>query len=282
MSRGRLENRLYALVGDPPLADDLDIFLDPPASDPISAISAALERTGSQRLATDQRRSLPMIQSAIQKSGDPPPPVTAHSPTPAGTSTDTADASSRLIRLRRAHREELAGITEATEALASNNLSRRHRRLLGRQLALHQDALEQIRQQSLKSSAGPHKAVGSKAQAPSSLMAQLGVIKRRVANREREPGNSKLIPRATRSPNSAADHARRRPGISGAQPPATSKPTAPATPSPTARDALGALQGDSHHQEERQAFLHAIDAVKRINTMEADSSIEQPYGVDLD
>jgi hypothetical protein len=147
LSRGRLENRLYLVVGGNPLAEDLDV-LGQPKQDPVGVIVRALGRSRAKTLALDH------LAAALAKAAELPeqdlrarvaraaalleqrPRLTAH--------TGPGELRQEQARLRGYQREELSWLGEARDRLAQGGLPRGQRRRLQAAIGDREQALAQL------------------------------------------------------------------------------------------------------------------------------------------
>jgi hypothetical protein len=147
LSRGRLENRLYLVVGDNPLADEVDV-LGQPKQDPVGVIVRALGRSRAKTLALDH------LAAARAKAAELPeqelrdqvaraaalleqrPQLAAH--------TGPAELRQEQARLRGYQREELNWLDEARDQLAQGRLPRNQRRRLQAATVDREQALAQL------------------------------------------------------------------------------------------------------------------------------------------
>jgi hypothetical protein len=132
LSRGRLENRLYLVIGDNPLADEVDV-LGPPPQDPVGVIVRALGRSRAKTLALDhlvaaraKAAELPEqeLRARVARAAallEQRPRLAAH--------TGPAELRQEQARLRGYQREELSWLGEACDQLAQGGLPRSQRRL---------------------------------------------------------------------------------------------------------------------------------------------------------
>ena len=147
MSRGRLENRLYLVVGDNPLAEELDV-LGQPKQDPVAVIVRALGRSRAKTLALDHPVAAraeaaqlpdPELRARLERAAalleQRPRPI-AH--------TGPAELRQEQARLRGYQREELSWLVDARDRLAQGGLRRSERRRLQAAVGEREQALAQL------------------------------------------------------------------------------------------------------------------------------------------
>jgi len=132
LSRGRLENRLYLVIGDNPLADEVDV-LGQPTQDPVGVIVRALGRSRAKTLALDHLAAARAKAAELSEAElrarvahaaallEQRPPLAAH--------TGPTELRQEQARLRGYQREELSWLGEARDRLAQGRLPRSQRRL---------------------------------------------------------------------------------------------------------------------------------------------------------
>jgi conjugative relaxase-like TrwC/TraI family protein len=147
LSRGRLENRLYLVVGDNPLAEDLDV-LGQPTQDPVGVIVRALGRSRAKTLALDHLAAArakavelpePELRGRMARAGallEQRPRLAAH--------TGPAELRQEQARLRGYQREELSWLDDARNRLAQGGLPRSQRRRLQTTIDDREQALAQL------------------------------------------------------------------------------------------------------------------------------------------
>jgi hypothetical protein len=147
LSRGRLENRLYLVVGDNPLAEDLDV-LGQPKQDPMGVIVRALGRSRAKTLALDhlaaaraKAAELPEqeLRAGVARAAallEQRPQPTAH--------TGPTELRQEQARLRGYQREELSWLGDARDRLAQGGLQRSERRQLQAVIREREQALAQL------------------------------------------------------------------------------------------------------------------------------------------
>jgi conjugative relaxase-like TrwC/TraI family protein len=142
LSRGTLENRLYLVVGDNSLADELDV-LATPEQEPLAVIVRALGRSRAKRLAIDhlptahaQAATLP--EAALRAPIDHAATLLEQRPRPTAQ-TIPAELRHEQARLRDYRRDELSWLADTRERLATPSLRGRERRRL-RAAARHRQA----------------------------------------------------------------------------------------------------------------------------------------------
>jgi hypothetical protein len=147
LSRGRLENRLYLVIGDNPLAQDLDM-LGQPTQDPVGVIVRALGRSHAKTLALDhlvaaraKAAELPEqeLQARVARAAallEQRPRLNAH--------TGPGELRQEQARLRGYQREELSWLGEAHDQLAQGGLPRGQRRRLQAAIGEREQALTQL------------------------------------------------------------------------------------------------------------------------------------------
>jgi conjugative relaxase-like TrwC/TraI family protein len=131
MSRGRLENRLYLVVGGNPLAEELDV-LGQPKQDPLAMIVRTLGRSRAKRLALDhlvaaRPEAAELSSGELQARLEQAAALLEQRPQPAAQS-GPAELRQDQARLRAYQREELSWLVDARERLAQGGLRRSERR----------------------------------------------------------------------------------------------------------------------------------------------------------
>jgi conjugative relaxase-like TrwC/TraI family protein len=147
LSRGRLENRLYLVIGDNPLADEVDV-LGQPTQDPVGVLVRALGRSRAKTLALDH------LAAARAKATELPEPELRTRVARAAalleqrprlaTHTGPAELRQEQARLRGYQREELNWLDEARDQLAQGGLPRNQRRRLQAATVDREQALTQL------------------------------------------------------------------------------------------------------------------------------------------
>jgi len=133
MSRGRQENRLYLVVGENPLADELDV-LGQPRRDPVAGIVQAFGRSRAKLLALDHLAAARAMAAALPEAElrsrvdqaaallEQRPPLTGQ--------TSAAELRQEQARLRGYRRDEAGWLADARERLAGGGLRGGERRRL--------------------------------------------------------------------------------------------------------------------------------------------------------
>jgi len=147
MSRGRLENRLYLVVGDNPLAEELDV-LGQPKQDPLAVIVRALGRSRAKTLALDH-----LVAARAEAAALPDPELRARleravallEQRPRLTAqTGPAELRQEQARLRGYRRDELSWLVDTRDRLAQGGLRRSERRRLQVAIGEREQALAQL------------------------------------------------------------------------------------------------------------------------------------------
>jgi conjugative relaxase-like TrwC/TraI family protein len=146
LSRGSLENRLYLVVGDNPLADELD-GLGQPKQDPIATIVRALGRSRAKRLAIDhlpaQARATRLPDEALRDRVEHAAALLEQRPRPTAQTT-SAELRHEQARLLDYRRDELSWLADTREHLAESGLRGRERRRLRATLRHREAAVTQL------------------------------------------------------------------------------------------------------------------------------------------
>jgi conjugative relaxase-like TrwC/TraI family protein len=147
MSRGRQENRLYLVVGENPLADEIEV-LGHVKQDPVAAIVRALGRSRAKTLALDHllaARAAGAALSAVELRAriDQAAALLQHRPA-VTAQTGAAEVRQEQARLRSYQREELGWLADAHQRLARGDLRRGERRRLLSAIADRQKAVAQL------------------------------------------------------------------------------------------------------------------------------------------
>ncbi len=147
MSRARQENRLYLLVGENPLADELDV-LGQPRRDPVAGIVQAFGRSRAKLLALDHLATARAMAAALPEAElrsrldqatallEQRPPLTAQ--------TSGAELRQEQARLRSYRRDEASWLADARQRLAEGGLRRDERRRLQAALPEREAAVAQL------------------------------------------------------------------------------------------------------------------------------------------
>jgi hypothetical protein len=147
MSRGRLENKLYLVIGENLLAEELDV-LGQPKQNPVAVIVRAFGRSRAKRLALDHmgtargaaaglpdaelRTRIDQATALLERR----PPLTAQ--------TGVTELHQEQARLRGYRRDETSWIVEARQRLAEDRLRRSERRRLQRAIPERVKAVTQL------------------------------------------------------------------------------------------------------------------------------------------
>jgi hypothetical protein len=147
MSRGRQENRLYLVVGENPLADEIDV-LGQTKQDPIAVIVRVLGRSRAKSLALDHlsaARAAAATLSAVELRThiDQAADLLAHRPS-VTAQTGAAELRREQARLRGYQRDDLSWLAHAHERLAQGDLRRGERRRLLGSISERQRAVTQL------------------------------------------------------------------------------------------------------------------------------------------
>jgi hypothetical protein len=147
MSRGRQENRLYLVVGENPLAEEIEV-LGQATQDPVAVIVRALGRSRAKTLALDHlsaARAAAAALSAVDLRAriDQAAALLQHRPS-VTAQTSTAELRQDQARLRGYQREELSWLADAHDRLAQGGLRRGERRHLLAAIAQRQEAATQL------------------------------------------------------------------------------------------------------------------------------------------
>jgi hypothetical protein len=147
MSRGRQENRLYLVVGENPLADEIEV-LGQTKQDPIAVIVRVLGRSRAKTLALDHlsaARAAAAALSAVELRAqiDQAAELLAHRPS-VTAQTGAVELRQEQARLRGYQRDELSWLAHAHERLAHGDLRRGERRRLLGSISERQGAVTQL------------------------------------------------------------------------------------------------------------------------------------------
>jgi hypothetical protein len=147
LSRGRLENRLYLVIGDNPLAEDLDM-LGQPKKDPMGVIVRALGRSRAKTLALDhlaaaRAKAAELPEHELRARVARAAALLEQRPRLA-THTGPAELRQEQARLRGYQREELSWLGDARDQLAQGGLPRNQRRRLQAAIGEREQALAQL------------------------------------------------------------------------------------------------------------------------------------------
>jgi conjugative relaxase-like TrwC/TraI family protein len=147
MSRGRLENRLYLVVGDNPLADELDVFGEL-KQDPVAVIVRAFGRSRAKTLALDHLPTARAEAAAL-----PEPELRARLQDAAAlleqrpqlaAQTGAAELRQEQARLRGYQRDELSWLVDARDRLHQGRPRRGERRRLQAAIPGRQETLAHL------------------------------------------------------------------------------------------------------------------------------------------
>jgi conjugative relaxase-like TrwC/TraI family protein len=147
LSRGSLENRLYLLVGDNPLADELD-GLGQPKQDPIATIVRALGRSRAKRLAIDHlnaglAKATTLPEAELRARIDHAAALLEQRPR-LTAQTSPGDLRHERARLRDYQRDEVSWLADTREHLAQPGLRAHERRRLRAALRHREAAVAQL------------------------------------------------------------------------------------------------------------------------------------------
>jgi conjugative relaxase-like TrwC/TraI family protein len=147
MSRGRQENRLYLVVGENPLAEEIEV-LGQARQDPVAVIVRALGRSRAKTLALDHLSAAHAAAAALSAVDlrariDQAAALLQHRPS-VTAQTSTAELRQDQARLRGYQREELTWLADAHDRLAQGGLRRGERRHLLAAIAQRQEAVTQL------------------------------------------------------------------------------------------------------------------------------------------
>jgi len=150
MSRGRTENKLYLVVGDNPLAEELDV-LGQPKRDPVAGIVRALGRSRAKRLALDHlaaagdhATALPELPDAALRARVDHAAALLEQRPRLSAQTTTAELRQQQARLRGYRRDELRWLADTRERLAGGGHGRGQRRRLQAALGDREAAVAQL------------------------------------------------------------------------------------------------------------------------------------------
>ena len=147
LSRGRKENKLYLVVGENPLAQEIEV-LGQAKQDPVAVIVRALGRSHAKTLALDQlavARATAAALSDVELHGRIGQAVALLEHRPAMTSqTGLAELRDEQARLRGYQREDLDWLADAGQRLADGDLRRSQRRRLQAAVGEREAAVAQL------------------------------------------------------------------------------------------------------------------------------------------
>ncbi len=147
MSRGRQENRLYLVVGENPLADELEV-LGQPKRDPVAGIVQAFGRSRAKLLALDHLATARAMAAALPDAElrsrvDQAAALLEHRP-PLTAQTSSAELRQEQARLRGYRRDESSWLADAREHLAEGGLRRDEWRRLQTAIPEREAAVAQL------------------------------------------------------------------------------------------------------------------------------------------
>jgi len=147
MSRGRQENRLYLVVGENPLADELEV-LGQPKRDPVAGIVQAFGRSRAKLLALDHLATARAMAAALPDAElrsrvDQAAALLEHRP-PLTAQTSAAELRGEQARLRGYRRDESSWLADAREHLAEGGLRRDEWRRLQTAIPEREAAVAQL------------------------------------------------------------------------------------------------------------------------------------------
>ncbi len=147
MSRGRQENRLYLVVGENPLADELEV-LGQPKRDPVAGIVQAFGRSRAKLLALDHLATARAMAAALPDAElrsrvDQAAALLEHRP-PLTAQTSAAELRGEQARLRGYRRDESSWLADAREHLAEGGLRRDEWRRLQAAIPEREAAVAQL------------------------------------------------------------------------------------------------------------------------------------------
>jgi conjugative relaxase-like TrwC/TraI family protein len=147
MSRGRQENKLYLVVGENPLADELEV-LGQPKRDPVAGIVQAFGRSRAKMLALDHLATARAMAAALPDAElrsrvDQAAALLEHRP-PLTAQTSAAELRQEQARLRGYRRDESSWLADAREHLAEGGLRRDEWRRLQAAIPEREAAVAQL------------------------------------------------------------------------------------------------------------------------------------------